>query len=74
MQLRQISKHKTNTTNGKSSFSFLTSLTISNQLQDRCPPFQMIIFDEIILMNIPNPDYLFSCLLMLINADLIITT
>ena len=38
--------------NHKSSFSSLTSLKISDQLQDQCRPFQKIRFGLMTLMNI----------------------
>ena len=44
IHVRQIRKSKTNKMNYKSSFSSLTSLKISNQLQDQCRPFQKIRF------------------------------
>ena len=45
--------------NHKSSFSSLTSLKISDHLQDQCRPFQKIRFGLMNLMNILNLNYLF---------------
>ena len=55
--------------NHKSSFSSLTSLKISDQLQDQFRPFQKIWFGLMNLMNILNLNYLFWWIVYLINSN-----